>query len=140
MGFDIVGGGGGGGGAFPVGRFWWVTLADYSHHVAPSIAAACRYWYSNDEDGLDADQARQLGAELQRSVDNCVVDAYAREYFAYLRKENNLPDFPQYDESDVFLPRKLTTHEQERVFVNEFVAEVQRFIEFLLACDGFAIL
>jgi hypothetical protein len=35
--------------------------------------------------------------------------------------------------------RELPRHEQERRFVNEFVGEVQRFIDFLLSCEGFRI-
>jgi len=39
----------------------------------------------------------------------------------------------------VWINRELPGHEQERRFVNEFVSEVQRFIDFLLACEGFRI-
>jgi hypothetical protein len=48
---------------FLVGSYWCVTLADYSRHVAPSVTATCRHWYTNDGDGLNANQARQLGAD-----------------------------------------------------------------------------
>jgi hypothetical protein len=133
MGFDIVSSRN----QFPVARLWWGILADYSRHTAPSVAEKCRYWYSNDGDGLNAAQARQLGGELQRSVDDCRIDAYARQYFALMRTE---PDCALQHNVFVSDCRDLPTHEQERRFVDEFVSEVQRFIEFLLACDGFAIL
>ncbi|MFK4525725.1 hypothetical protein ABIF90_003706 [Bradyrhizobium japonicum] len=137
MGFDIVNSASND--QFPVGKYWWVTLADYSRYIAPSVTAACRYWYTNNGDGLNADQAHKLGAELQRSVDDCTIYAYAQQLFGVLCKERSVPDFVQFDQSD-FTPREFPKHEQERRFVNEFVSEVQRFIEFLLACDGFEIL
>jgi hypothetical protein len=133
MGFEIWSGND----EFPVGKYWWVTLADYSRHVAPDVTAVCRHWYTNDGDGLNASQARKLGAELQRSIDNCSIDDYARQLFAALCKENSVPDFARYE--DIFEP-ELPEHEQERRFVNEFISEVQRFIEFLLSCKGFEIL
>jgi hypothetical protein len=135
MGFDIVNGIG----PFPVGRYWWRILADYARHIAPSITAACRHWYTNDGDGLTEDHARQLGAELQRSVDNCSIDDYARQLFALLCQENSVPDWVEFDDGELFDHRKRARHEQERLIVNEFIGEVQRFIEFLLACDGFEI-
>jgi hypothetical protein len=135
MGFDIMSGND----RFPVGSYWWVTLANYSRHIAPTHTAACRHWDSNDGDGLSADQARQLGAELQRSVDDCGVDAYARQLFAMLYKENSVPSWARTSD-ELFDRDELPRHEQERRFVNEFVSEVQRFIAFLLTCKGFAIL
>jgi|SRR6516225_2171882 hypothetical protein len=118
MGFEIMSGWN----QFPVENNWWARLADYSRHIAPTLTAACRYWYSNDGDGLSADQARRLGAELQRSVDDCSIDAYARQLF-----KKSVPRFVWSD------------YEIERRFVNQFIGEVQRFIEFLLTCDGFEI-
>jgi hypothetical protein len=135
MGFDIMSGND----RFPVSSYWWVTLANYSHHIAPTHKAACRHWDSDDGDGLSADQARQLGAELQHSVDDCSVDTYARQLFATLYKQNSVPGWVRTSD-ELFDRDELPRHEQERRFVNEFISEVQRFIAFLLTCKGFEIL
>jgi hypothetical protein len=134
MGVDVVGNSTG---WWRVAQYWWVTLADYSRHIAPNITAACRHSHTSDRDGLNADQARKLGAELQRSVDDCSIDSYARQLFAGLFKKKSLPVLANLELD--FGRRELPGHEQERRFVNEFVSEVQRFIDFLLACEGFRI-
>ena len=134
MGVDV---GGNSNGWWPVARYWWVTLADYSHHVAPTVTAACRYWYTSNEDGLNADQARKLGAELQRSIDDCRIDEYACQLFPVLLNDKQfrcLVEF-QDDGAEIFELSK----PDERRFVNEFASQVQRFIEFLLSCEGFRI-
>jgi hypothetical protein len=50
------------------------------------------------------------------------------------------PDFVRFEEIEPLGHRELPRHEQERVFANEFVSQVQRFIDFLFASDGFQIL
>jgi hypothetical protein len=135
MGFEIVGITAN----FPVGEYWWVALADYCRRIAPCLTAACHHWYTNDGDGLNAAQARQLGAELQRSVDDCSIDAYARQLFAGLCNKKSVPSFVRFRD-ELFDCRELPRHEQERRFVNEFVSQVQRFIDYLSSCDGFQIL
>jgi hypothetical protein len=125
-------------GCWRVDHYWLFVVADYAHHVVPTITGARRSWCSSGKE-LDANQARKLATELQRSVDDCSLDAYARRYFALLRMENNVPDSARFHDEHFDL-RELPSHDQERRFVNEFVRQVQRFIEFLLACDGFAIL
>ncbi len=89
MGFEIWSGSD----QYRFGQFEWRTLADYSRHVAPRLTSVCRHWYTNDGDGLNANLARELGAELQHSVDTCSIDDYARQLFAVLCKENSVPDF-----------------------------------------------
>jgi hypothetical protein len=74
---------------------------------------------------------------LPRRSQSCRRGEYARQLFAALCTENSVPDFARYE--DIFEP-ELPEHEQERRFVNEFISEVQRFIEFLLSCKGFEIL
>jgi len=134
MGVDVVGNRSG---WWRVGQYWWHTLADYSHHIVPTITAGCRYWYSSDEDGLDADQARKLGIELQRSIDDCRIDEYARQLFPVLVNDKQfrcLVEF-QDDGAELFeLPKP-----DERRFVDEFISQMQRYIEFLLSCEGFRI-
>lgn len=120
---------------WPVTNYWWCRHIDYSHHVAPTIAAACRHWCTSDGDGLNAHQARKLAAELQRSIDDLRIDEYVRQLFPVLLNHNQLPCLVNFQD-ELFEKEK----PDERRFVDEFVRQVQCFIEFLLACDGFAIL
>jgi hypothetical protein len=133
MGVDVVGNRSG---WWQVGQYWWHMLADYSHHIAPTITASCRYWYSSSEDGLNADQARKLGAALQRSIDDCRIDEYARQLFPRLLNDKQFRCLVEFqDGAEIFeLPKP-----DERRFVDRFVSEVQRFIEFLQSCEGFRI-
>ena len=62
-------------------RYWaWHPLADYCQKVAPEITSACRYWHSNDGDGLDAAGALALAEALQREIEANRTDDYARRY------------------------------------------------------------
>jgi hypothetical protein len=72
--------------------WWWMPLAAYcSAVVAPDICAPCKYWHSNDGDGLDAEHASALAEALQREVDEGRTQIYAAERQAYL---DQLPDEP----------------------------------------------
>jgi hypothetical protein len=53
---------------FRANVWWWSPLADYCCQVAPEISARCRYWHSNDGDGLDARDAVALAEALQREL------------------------------------------------------------------------
>jgi hypothetical protein len=57
--------------------WWWRPLAEYCVEVAPDICAPCKYWQSNDGDGLDADGAAALATALQHEVDENRTLAYA---------------------------------------------------------------
>jgi hypothetical protein len=117
---------------YSAANFRWV--ADYSRHVAPDLT---RNWCTRDTDELNTSQARQLGAELQRSVDDCSIDAYARQLFAKCWAENSVPDLARFKD---LLGPELPKTEQERRLVNEFISAVQRFIAFLMKYDGFKML
>jgi hypothetical protein len=136
MGFDIVGARS----DFPVGTYWWVTIADYCHQVAPRISASCSQWYTNDGDGLKADQARELAAILQGSIDECRIDDYARGLSSGLSNVQLREAVEDSLNVELFGGHNLARHEQERKFSNEFVSQVQRFIAFLFASNGFEIL
>jgi len=43
----------------------WHPLAAYCQKVAPEICAPCKYWHSNDSDGLDADGSLKLATALK---------------------------------------------------------------------------
>jgi hypothetical protein len=78
-----------GGADFHVGTATWCALADICLFVAPEICAACRHWYTNDGDGLDADRATQLAEALQARLSDGTVGRFIREKLAYA---NSLPD------------------------------------------------
>src|SRR5206468_10803434 len=44
---------------------YWHPLADYVCVVAPSISSKCRYWHSNDGDGLNDEDRRSLAIVLR---------------------------------------------------------------------------
>ena len=47
----------------------WPPLANYCNMIAPDICAPCRYWHTNDGDGLDAAGAVALAKALQKEID-----------------------------------------------------------------------
>jgi hypothetical protein len=60
--------------------WWWRPLADYCITIAPDICAPCKFWYSNDRDGLDGKGAVALAEALQKEVDSGRTEAYAKRY------------------------------------------------------------
>ena len=60
--------------------WWWHPLADYCITVAPDTCAPCKYWHSNDGDGLDAAGAGALAEALQKEIDAGRTESYARRY------------------------------------------------------------
>lgn len=43
----------------------WPPLAELCIDTAPKVCANCKYWFSNDGDGLDAHDAAELAMALQ---------------------------------------------------------------------------
>src|SRR3954471_17014813 len=71
---------------------WWCRpLADYVCEVAPEIAIRCKYWQSNDGDGLNGYFSGQLADKLQQELDSGRTAAYAAIREAELARE---PDEP----------------------------------------------
>ena len=137
MNFDVISSNG----VFPVTRLEWVTLSYCSEYIAPNITETY-YWGMNDGDGLNADQARQPGAALQSSLDNGSIDKLARELFVVLCENDSV--FVLH-EDHCFGNHDLISKEEllpllEREYVNNFISEVKRWIEFVSRCDGFTIL
>ena len=58
----------------------WRPLATYVQEVAPDITKHCRYWQSNDGDGLGADDANQLADRLQKELDSGRTLSYERRF------------------------------------------------------------
>jgi hypothetical protein len=58
----------------PAGKYFrnsvwsWRPLAGYIAMVAPEIAAECKYWQSNDGDGLGARSAKKLADILDEEI------------------------------------------------------------------------
>ena|SRR5262245_36679885 len=49
---------------------WWHPLAEYCCEVAPRITRTCKYWHSNDGDGLSAIACVALADRLQADIDS----------------------------------------------------------------------
>lgn len=71
--------------------WWWRPLADYVREVAPEITSECRYWDSNDGDGLDAAGSVALADRLQAEIDAGRTAKYARVYESNLERMPNEP-------------------------------------------------
>jgi hypothetical protein len=69
---------------FEAAGLLWLPLAQISQHFAPEVCAACKYWDSNDGDGLDADGARRLAVALEQALVAGQIDAYLAERAQYL--------------------------------------------------------
>lgn len=62
--------------------WWWRPLADYACSVAPAITASCKYWGSNDGDGLTAAKSRKLAEVLRAEVASGRTREYSEQYAA----------------------------------------------------------
>jgi hypothetical protein len=58
----------------------WHPLADYACEIAPDITSQCRYWYSNDGYGLNAEHALALADRLDTEIREGRCDRYALRY------------------------------------------------------------
>jgi hypothetical protein len=59
--------------------WWWHPLADFCLQLAPEVCAPCRYWHSNDGDGLDNDGAIALSLSLQAAVNTNAAMMHQRK-------------------------------------------------------------
>lgn len=75
MGMDVYGNSGN---YFRRSVWGWHPLAEFCRWLAPEITAPCRYWHSNDGDGLDAAHAKQLSD----AIVDAVADGRAAAYIA----------------------------------------------------------
>ncbi len=69
--------------------WWWRPLAAYACKVAPDVTAKCKYWQSNDGDGLNAQDSRKLADLLQEEIDSGRCDAHGLQYTLELEQ---MPD------------------------------------------------
>ena len=67
----------------------WPAVAELCIDTAPQVCAKCRYWFSNDGDGLDADDATELAMALQMRLNaNRIppdMSETVTEFIAFLR-------------------------------------------------------
>jgi hypothetical protein len=77
------------GGYFRNNVWLWRPLADYVCKVAPELTSACKYWQSNDRDGLGKKASTQLASLLQAEIDSGRTKQYETEY---TRWQEAIPD------------------------------------------------
>ena len=74
---------------YSLGTVTWGHFADLCFSIAPAVSATCKHWYTNDGDGLNADQTIKLAGSLETRILDGTVDEHiaARLFLA-----NSLPD------------------------------------------------
>jgi hypothetical protein len=60
--------------------WWWRPLASYVCEIGPEITAHCKYWHSNDHDGLDAEHACALAERLEAEIASGRCERYERRH------------------------------------------------------------
>jgi len=116
---------------------YWGALVDYLLACGPvEIVGKCRYWNSNDGDGLPAKEAAELGAFLRNEIKNGNCKKYAGE-----RRESGVgkASFDNHPLSKIFHSAGIKS-----VYIGDpnddfSVDNVQAFAEFLEGCGGFQI-
>jgi hypothetical protein len=78
-----------GGAIFHTGTATWCALAEICVSIAPDICSACKLWYTNDGDGLDANRANQLAAVLELRLSDGTIDRLIGRKIAFAK---SLPD------------------------------------------------
>jgi hypothetical protein len=108
----------------------WGPLAAYIQTVAPDVAGKCRYWHSNDGNGLDAAHALELAARLQAEIDSGRCERFATHTYARIHKDRafQVQNVRNFDQALNLLPHP---HFQ--------VQNVRNFVTFLRGCGGFSI-
>ena len=56
----------------------WRPLADYCLEVFPQLTDKCRYWHSNDGDGLDKAHSIRLAKAIEAAVKDGSAEAYIK--------------------------------------------------------------
>ena len=114
---------------FCISHHGWSLLATLCKTFAPEESKLCQHWYSNDGDGLNAEQSARLAQRLEAALGDGSIDRL-REYLEraeelgvrarleYLQSVG-CAMFAHYDATDPYL--------------------VAEFLEFLRTCGGFVI-
>jgi hypothetical protein len=69
--------------------WYWGPLAGYVRIIAPEIAAKCKYWDTNDGDGLNAVNSLALANKLQAELDSGKTAEFKQRY------ESNVARIPK---------------------------------------------
>ena len=69
--------------------WWWRPLANYVCAIAPDITQHCSQWQSNDGDGLNETQCKQLAERIREDIGSGATLAYEQAYKAGLQ---HMPD------------------------------------------------
>ena len=137
--------------------WYWRPLADYIKSVAPDLHSKCKYWQSNDGDGLNAKDSLKLADRLAAELASGRTAEYAGQY---AKRHAEMPDedcdlcegtgirqpIPYRGAGD---PKKggitcnacqgkKTVRPSDTYYPFE-VSNVRDFIQFLRACGGFKI-
>jgi hypothetical protein len=76
---------------FHHGTATWCALADICLSVAPEVCSACKHWYTNDGDGLDAAGASKLADVLELRLSDGTIEQWISKKIAFAK---SLPDEP----------------------------------------------
>ena len=60
--------------------WWWHGIPDYIADSHPDLYAKCKYWHTNDGDGLQAEDAADLAKRLHADIASGKVAEYAKTY------------------------------------------------------------
>jgi hypothetical protein len=129
--------------------WWWGSLADYCMEIAPDVTARCKYWHSNDGDGLSDRDSGALADALQKEIESGRCEAHAKAVEAAASSERcivcegsgvSMP-IPKVGASDAVTDIKCWACGGDgRVFSEYFSVEnVQEFVTFLRDSGGFNI-
>jgi len=127
----------------------WHPLARYCNLIAPDICGACKYWHTNDGDGLDTTGALALADTLEKEINAGWAAAYGA--FEIFRRKGKGGD--RLHEVVLFgamarvvgtasaLPEGSldVTFAGELYEPSDFVENVAAFISFLRESGGFSI-
>jgi hypothetical protein len=115
---------------FAANIFAWHPIATYIEAKGPQhIVRKCAYWHSNDNDGLDDEDARVLATWLRARI----ADGSA---FAYLLSPSPLDASVHKIVRDLGLPPGLGLQPTE---AEQVLMQLGRFADFLADCGGFSI-
>jgi hypothetical protein len=127
----------------------WHPLIDYVLAVSPEeLTGKCKYWHSNDGDGLNAEDSRRLAGVLTGEIDSGRAKVYVE---ALTAEQAALPDIECYlckgtgkrddahvkGECNACLGRGKVR--PESTYYGFSLESVVRFRDFLVACGGFSI-
>jgi hypothetical protein len=57
----------------------WIRLAEICLQVAPAETPPCKYWGTNDGDGLDGQHSELLAQRLEEALADGSIDAYVAD-------------------------------------------------------------